>query len=67
MRCIVDRLEEDYAVVEYNDKALNLPKAFLPVDVKEGDVLDVIIILDDNETDRMKEEIKKLAEDVWEV
>jgi hypothetical protein len=66
MQCIVDRFEGDYAVIEYNEKVLNLPKVFLPMEVSEGDVLDVIIMLDYNETDKMKSEIKKLMDDVWE-
>lgn len=66
MQCIVDRFEGDYAVIEYYDQVLNLPKVFLPVEAQEGDVLDVIVMLDDNETDRMKAEIKKLMDDVWE-
>jgi hypothetical protein len=66
MQCIVDRFEGDYAVIEYFDKVLNLPKVFLPMEVREGDVLDVIILLDDTETDKVKSEIKKLMDDVWE-
>lgn len=66
MRCIVDRLEGDYAVIEYFDKILNLPKVFLPVEVREGDVLDVIIMLDDSETNKLKESIKELMDEVWE-
>lgn len=66
MRCIIDRLEGDYAVVEYYDKMLHLPRVFLPAEAREGDVLDLIILLDDGETSRMRAEIKRLAEDVWE-
>jgi hypothetical protein len=66
MQCIVDRFEGDYAVIEYNGKVLNLPKVFLPMEVSEGDVLDDIIMLDYNETNKMKSEIKKLMDDVWE-
>lgn len=66
MQCIVDRFEGDYAVIEYSDKRLNLPKVFLPKEVHEGDVLDVIIMLEDNETARMRSEIEELAEAVWE-
>ena len=66
MKCIIDRFEGDYAVIEYNEQVLNLPKVFLPVDVHEGDVLDVIIMLDVNETDRIKAEMKKLMDEVWE-
>ena len=66
MRCIVDRLEGDYAVIEYFDQVLNLPRVFLPNEVREGDVLDVIVMLDDDETSKMKTSIKKLMDEVWE-
>ncbi|KUO76230.1 MAG: hypothetical protein APF77_24035 [Clostridia bacterium BRH_c25] len=66
MQCIVDRFEGDYAVIEYYDKVLKLPKVFLPREAHEGDVLDVIIMLDDVETDKMKSETKKLMDDAWE-
>jgi hypothetical protein len=66
MQCIVDRFEGDYAVIEYYDKMLNLPKVFLPMEIREGDVLDVIILLDYNETNKLKSEISELMEDVWE-
>lgn len=66
MQCIVDRFEGDYAVIEYGDKVLNLPKVFLPAEAREGDVLDVIIMLDDSETNKLKAEIEKLVDDVWE-
>lgn len=66
MQCIVDRFEGDYAVIEYYDKALKLPRVFFPAEAHEGDVLDVIIILETGETDRLKSETEKLMEDVWE-
>jgi len=66
MQCIVDRFEGDYAVIEYYDQVLNLPKVFLPAEAHEGDVLDVIIMLDDSETKKVKTEIKKLMDEVWE-
>lgn len=66
MQCIIDRFEGDYAVIEYYDQVLNLPKVFLPAEVHEGDVLDVIVMLDENETNKLRAEIKKLMDDVWE-
>jgi phage terminase large subunit-like protein len=66
MQCIVDRFEGDYAVIEYCNQVLNLPKVFLPAETHEGDVLDIVVLLDDNETGKMKAEIKKLMEEVWE-
>jgi hypothetical protein len=66
MQCIIDRFEGEYAIVEYYDKLLSLPKVFLPEEAREGDVLDILITLDDSETHKLKKEIKKLMDDVWE-
>lgn len=66
MQCIVDRFEGEYAIVEYNDKVLSLPRVFLPEEAREGDVLDVLVMLDDSETHKLKAETKKLMEEVWE-
>lgn len=66
MQCVVDRLEEECAVIEYHNKILSLPRVFLPMEICEGDVLDVIILLDYNETNKLKSEISGLMEDVWE-
>jgi hypothetical protein len=66
VQCIIDRFEGDYAVIEYQGKVLNLPRIFLPAETQEGAVLDVIIMLDDIETNKLKAEIKELMDDVWE-
>jgi phage terminase large subunit-like protein len=66
MQCIVDRFEGDYAVIEYHNQVLNLPRVFLPAETHEGDVLDIVVLLDDNETGKMKAEINRLMEEVWE-
>lgn len=44
--CIVDRVEGDYAVIEYGDKVFSFPLELLPMHVKEGDVLDFKVTMD---------------------
>lgn len=44
---IVDRLEEDWAVIEYWGKTFNFPRSLLPLDVKESDVITISISLED--------------------
>ena len=40
MKYIIDRFEEDLAVLEgENKEMLNVPRGFLPDDAKEGDCL----------------------------
>lgn len=65
MECVIDRLEGDYAVVEYGGTMLNLPKAFLPIDIIEGDVLDVIITVDEKRKEELRESADKLMDAVW--
>ena len=64
MKVIIDRFEENYAVVELSDKkTVDLPLELVPEGGKEGDVLDITI--DYKETDKRKEEIENLMEDMW--
>lgn len=66
MRCIVDRFEGDYAIIEYESRMLKLPKLLLPAEAKEGDLLEVLVMLEADETQGLKEETEKLMEAVWE-
>ena len=43
---IVDRFEGDWAVIEYKGTTFNLPRSFLPTEVKEGDVIIISISVD---------------------
>ncbi len=44
MQLIIDRLENDIAVCEYEEgKTLDLPRALLPAEAKEGDTLRILI------------------------
>jgi hypothetical protein len=66
MQCIIDRFEGDYAVIECDNRMLKLPKLFLPAEAHEGDMLEVIVMLGAERTDRLKAETEKLMEAVWE-
>ena len=57
MKWIVDRIEENIAVLECGDEVFNLNKSFLPTDVKEGDVISLKV---DKE---QKDALIKTAED----
>lgn len=64
MRVIIDRFEGDFAVVEISDTQFaNLPKALLPMQAKEGDVINIEV--DRTETEKRKEEIDKMMKDMW--
>lgn len=65
MRVIIDRIEEEIAVVEKNDGSFEeMPKRLIPPEAKEGDVL--LITVDTESTIDRKEEITSLMDELWE-
>ncbi|MBQ7953637.1 MAG: DUF3006 domain-containing protein [Clostridia bacterium] len=52
MKWIIDRFEEDYAVIECENNYFNVPKNTLPDNLAEGDVLNIEI--DTAETEKRK-------------
>lgn len=65
MKIIIDRFEGDFAIVELqNKKMVNIPKAIIPPEAVEGDVISIEI--NREETDERKSKIKNLMYDLWE-
>ena len=65
MKLIIDRFEGDYVIVELPDLTMvDMPRSLIPEGAKEGDVL--VIGIDPDETDKRKERIEKLMNDLWE-
>lgn len=57
MRFTIDRFEGDYAIVELEGKEmLDMPRILLPLDAKEGDIINVSI--DKEGTENRKKEIQ---------
>jgi Protein of unknown function (DUF3006). len=70
MEIVIDRFEGDFAVCEKsNREMINVEKSRIPSEAKEGSVLIVSdsgdINVDIEKTKQREEEIKKLAEDIW--
>ena len=68
MTGIIDRFEGEYAVVELEDRQMkNIPRAQLPPQAAEGDVLrlDPPIRIDAQKTAERKERIRRMAEQLW--
>lgn len=69
MKVVIDRFEENYAVCENEDRTMiNLEKKLLPNGAKEGDILvlqDGTISIDKADTQKRKNEIDDLMEDMW--
>lgn len=63
---IIDRFEQDMAVIEYGDKTLSIPRALLPPGCKEGDVLKLSVEIDQQATEDRKSRVGKLLESLWE-
>lgn len=64
----VDRISEGIAVIEDGERRFEVPKEKLSRDVKEGDVvelIDGIYVKNKNETDRRRNEILKLQNELW--
>jgi len=63
---IIDRFEEDWAVLEYEGIVFNVPRALLPDDAKEGDVINIILEINRQETHKRREIIRKLEDELFE-
>lgn len=63
MKWIIDRFEGDFAVVECDGSCFDLPKYALPKDADEGDVVEVII--NKNETEKVKNDAEKLLKSLF--
>ncbi|KAJ49006.1 preprotein translocase subunit YajC [Clostridium tetanomorphum] len=70
MKGIIDRFEENYVVVELQDRTIiNIEKSKVPSNAKEGDVLNIdkdIIRIDKDETEKLKYDIDEMTKDLWE-
>lgn len=62
MKWIIDRFEEDFAVIECGKLCFNVPKTALPSDASEGDALNIEINAEEtkNRETEMKSRLKKL-------
>lgn len=69
-RGIIDRFEEDLAVVEFGEVMEDIPKSRLPDSVQSGDVLwfyeDGRVEMDTGEKERLSKEIDELMDELWE-
>jgi len=70
MYYIVDRIEEEYVVLEKDNTMINIKKEEVGFNVKEGDVLkkdkEGKFALDKEATKNIKEEIEEIVANIWE-
>lgn len=63
---IIDRFEGEIVVVEYEEKFYNIPRTWLPVGAKEGDLVAVTIAVDEEASARRREDMKRQVNDLFE-
>lgn len=64
MTVIIDRFEDDVAVIELeNGQLLQVPRRLFPAEAREGDVISVAV--DHTETETRRKKIDALMKDVW--
>lgn len=65
MRAIIDRFEGSHAICEKEDLTMiNIGRNLIPIEAKEGDVLIINISIDLDTTDKRKNQIIKLVENL---
>lgn len=66
---IIDRFEGEFAVVEVDGTTKDFPKSIFPKNASVGDVVEIrgekVKVLK-GETQKLRQEIEELMDDVWE-
>jgi hypothetical protein len=66
---IIDRFEDDLAVIEIEGTTINVPRDRLPDAAQPGDVVQIQVdqfTMDEAMTEGRKQEINKLMDELWE-
>jgi len=63
--CVIDRFEGEYAVVEYGKETFNIPKALLNSDIKEGDVININVTVNNSESTNIKNRVEELSKKLF--
>lgn len=65
MSVTIDRFEFDWAVLEWNGKTFNFPRALLPKAAREGDVLKISCEIDQEATEARRRCIRELEDELF--
>lgn len=63
---MIDRFEGEWAVIECGRKVFNLPRFLLPLKAAEGDVIRILVTVDEAATAGAKGGAADLAEELFE-
>lgn len=64
LNAAVDRIEGDMAVLKFYDLSLNVPVKYLPVNAKEGEILNVSIARKDEYMIEKKRKAKEILNEI---
>lgn len=62
---IIDRFEEEWAVISNDGQTFNIPRQILPREVGEGDVIKISIEVDRTATKERTSSVKKLIDELF--
>ena len=66
MMFVLDRIEGETAVIEWQGQMILLPAVLLPKEAREGDLLEISLKIDHEGTQQRKERIEEKAKRLWE-
>ncbi|EHQ88535.1 DUF3006 domain-containing protein [Desulfosporosinus youngiae] len=63
---IVDRFEENWAIIETENRTMfKLPRSILPIDLKEGDVINIQVSINSEATKQRSDKAKSLLDNFF--
>ena len=65
MTIVVDRFEGAWVVLQWEGGTFNVPRALVPKDLREGDVLSIVFSVDQAATAERRERVRKLEEKLF--
>lgn len=61
---IIDRFEQEWAVIEYQKKTFKIPISLMPAGAREGDVIEIDVSINNQATTFRSHEIDSLVNEV---
>lgn len=63
---IIDRFEGQWVVIATDDRnTFNIPRSLLPTNAKEGDVVTLTVVIDQNTTQKQRQKAKQLLDNFF--
>lgn len=56
MKFIIDRFEENFAVIETEDSTVDMPRCLLPDNAREGSIIEIKVL--GNETEQRRQQLQ---------